>query len=294
MIFKKHAGEKLRRHPKFSIGWFFTYFFMIALAIFTALPFVYMIATAFKPLNELTAYPPTFLVKRPTFENFLGLVNSFSSDSVPFSRYLFNSLFTTGVSVAGAVIISCLGAFAVEKIRMPGSKVMFKLVVWGLMFSPPAAQIPIYIAMNSLGMRNTYWALIVPALIAPNYFFLVKQFMTQVPESYLESARIDGAGEWRIFTSIIMPMTKPAWATVVVFAFIANWNDSGGSTIYITDQALKTLPYALSTINDANLGLARLGPASAAALLTTLPVIIIYLLMQSQVMNTMAHAGIKE
>lgn len=278
----------------FSAGWFFTYTFMILLVIFTALPFVYLIATAFKPLNELTAYPPTFLVKKPTFQNFADLVSSFGSDSVPFSRYLFNSIFTTVVSVAGAVIISCLGAFAVEKIRMPGSKVIFKLVVWGLMFSPPAAQIPIYIVMNELGLRNTYWALIVPALVAPTYFFLVKQFMTQVPESFLESARIDGAGEWCIFAKIIMPMTRPAWATVVVFSFIANWNNSGGSTIYITSQALKTLPYALSTINDANLGLARLGPSAAAALLTTLPVILIYLLMQAQVMNTMAHAGIKE
>lgn len=289
--FDKTTKRKLRR---ISAGRLFVYLFMIILVIFTALPFVYLFATAFKPLNELTAYPPTFLVRKPTFQNFVGLVNTFDSNTVPFSRYLFNSIFTTAASVVGVVLISCLGAYAVEKIRMPGSKVIFKLVVWGLMFSPPAAQIPIYIVMNNFGLRNTYWALIIPSLATPMYFFLVKQFMTQVPDSFLESARIDGAGEWLIFFKIIMPMVKPAWATVVVFAFIANWNNSSGSVIYITSQALKTLPYALSTINDSNLGLARLGPASAAALLTTVPVIVVYLLMQAKVMNTMAHAGIKE
>lgn len=279
---------------RFTLGRFNTYVFMIILVFFTSLPFIYLISTAFKPLNELTAYPPTFFVRKPTLINFAGLVNTFDNNSVPFSRYLFNSIFTTAASVTGVVLISCMGAYAVEKIKMPGSNIIFKFVVWGLMFSPPAAQIPIYIVMNDLRMRNTYWALIIPGLATPMYFFLVKQFMTQVPDSIIESARIDGAGEWRLFFSMIMQMIKPAWATVVVFAFIANWNNSSGSVIYITSQALKTLPYALSTINDANLGLGRLGPASAAALLTTLPVVVVYLMMQAKVMNTMAYAGIKE
>jgi len=275
-------------------GWVATYAAMLLLVAFTALPFVYLIASAFKPLNELTAYPPTFLVQRPTIQNFMGLVSTFENDKVPFSRYFFNSIITTSVSVFGNVLICCLGAYAVEKIRMPGHKLMFKFVIWGLMFSPPAAQIPIYIMMNEMGLRNTYWALIVPSLATPIYFFLVKQFVTQVPDAIIESSRIDGAGEWRTFFAIIMPMIKPAWSTVVVFSFIENWNNAGGSSIYITNQAMKTLPYALSTINDAGLGLARLGAAAAAALLTTVPVIIIYLLMQKKVMNTMAHAGIKE
>jgi len=266
---------------------------MLGLVVFTSLPFIYMISTAFKPLNELTLFPPTFLVRRPTFTNFTDLVASFDAGTVPFTRFLFNSVYTTVVSVIGVVLISCMGAYAVEKLRMPGSKLVFKLVVWGLMFSPPAAQIPIYIVMTGLGFRNSYWALILPGLATPMYFFLVKQFMTQVPESFLESARIDGGGEWRIFFAIIIPVTKSAWATVTVFAFIANWNNASGSIIYITDQSLRTLPFALATINDPAMGLGRLGAAAAAALLTTVPVVVIFLAMQAKVVNAMAFSGIK-
>ena len=285
--------SRLKIFKGFSWGWVFTYLVMLALVVFIALPFIYMISAAFMPLNELTLFPPRFIVRRPTFRNFIDLVGAFDAGAVPFTRFLFNSVFTTTVSVAGVVMISCMGAFAVEKLRMPGSKVIFKLVIWGLMFSPPAAQIPIFIVMTELGLRNTYWALIIPGLATPMYFFLVKQFMTQVPDSLLESARMDGAGEWKVFFTIIMPMTRSAWATVTVFAFIANWNNASGSIIYITDQAMRTLPFALATINDPAMGLGRLGAAAAAALLTTLPVIVVFLVMQARVMNAMAFSGIK-
>ena len=141
------------------------------------------------------------------------------------------------------------------------------------------------------GMLDTYWALIIPSLATPMYFFLLRQFISQLPEVLLESARLDGASEYRILGSLIIPMVKPALATVTVFAFIANWNNSGGSAIYITDQAMKTLPYALSTITSG--GLARAGAAAAASLLITFPTILVYLLMQAQVMKTMVFAGIK-
>jgi ABC-type glycerol-3-phosphate transport system permease component len=184
-----------------------------------------------------------------------------------------------------------MGAYSLEKLRVPGYKVLFKIVIIGLMFVPPVAQIPIYIVMSKLGFLNTYYALIVPNLAAPMYLFLMKQFISQLPDILLESARIDGAGEWRIYWRIIMPMIKPAWSTVVVFSFIANWNNSGSSVVYITNQAMKTLPYALTSIGNGTLG--AVGAMSAASLLVTIPTIVIYLLMQRQVLNTMAFAGIK-
>jgi len=280
-----------RKKLKISWGWFYTYFFMILLVIFTALPIVYMTATSLKPLDELFLYPPRYLVRRPTLKNFAELMTTLDSQVVPFTRYLFNSIFTTAATVAGTVAVCCLGAYAVEKVRMPGNKLIFNLVVAGLMFSPPAAQIPIYMAVSKLGMINSYWSLIIPGMAAPMYFFLVKQFAAQIPDSMIESARIDGAGEFRIFASIAMPMLKSVWSTVIVFSFIANWNNSSGSIIYITNQSMKTLPYALSTISDG--GIARAGAAAAAAVLTTFPTIIVYLLMQARVLNTMAYAGIK-
>ena len=285
------ANGMCKKRKKIPVSRVLVYVLMVSLAVFTSLPLIYMVSTAFKPLDELFKFPPTFLVRKPTLENFSDLFSSMSESTVPFWRYLFNSVFTTAISVFGSVIICSMAAYSLEKLRAPGYKFLFQVVIVGLMFVPPVAQIPIYIVMSKLGFLNTYWALILPTLATPMYLFLIKQFMSQLPDSLLESARIDGAGELWIFIKIVMPLIKPAWATVVVFAFIAVWNNSGSSMIYITDQAMKTLPYALSSIGNGTVG--AMGAVSAASLLTTAPVIIVYVLMQKQVMNTMAYAGIK-
>ena len=284
--------QKVRRKlKKVTFGWVVVYVLMISLAIVTSLPLVYMVVTAFKPLEELLRFPPQFFVRRPVLTNFSDLFTTLDSQTVPFTRYLFNSVFTTVVTVVLTLIICSMGAYAIEKVRMKGSRLFSNLIVSALMFSPPAAQIPIYMIVARTGMMNTYWALIIPSLATPMYFFLIKQFVSQLPEPLMESARLDGASEFRILFSIVVPSIKPALATVTVFAFIANWNNANGSVIYITDQAMKTLPYALNTIT-AN-GLARAGAAAAASLLITLPTILVYLVMQRQVMKTMMFAGIK-
>ncbi len=284
--------QKVRRKlKKVTFGWVVVYVLMISLAIVTSLPLVYMAVTAFKPLEELLRFPPQFFVRRPVLTNFSDLFTTLDSQTVPFTRYLFNSVFTTVVTVVLTLIICSMGAYAIEKVRMKGSRLFSNLIVSALMFSPPAAQIPIYMIVARTGMMNTYWALIIPSLATPMYFFLIKQFVSQLPEPLMESARLDGASEFRILFSIVVPSIKPALATVTVFAFIANWNNANGSVIYITDQAMKTLPYALNTIT-AN-GLARAGAAAAASLLITLPTILVYLIMQRQVMKTMMFAGIK-
>ncbi len=284
--------QKVRRKlKKVTFGWVVVYVLMISLAIVTSLPLVYMVVTAFKPLEELLRFPPQFFVRRPVLTNFSDLFTTLDSQTVPFTRYLFNSVFTTVVTVVLTLIICSMGAYAIEKVRMKGSRLFSNLIVSALMFSPPAAQIPIYMIVARTGMMNTYWALIIPSLATPMYFFLIKQFVSQLPEPLMESARLDGASEFRILFSIVVPSIKPALATVTVFAFIANWNNANGSVIYITDQAMKTLPYALNTIT-AN-GLARAGAAAAASLLITLPTILVYLIMQRQVMKTMMFAGIK-
>ncbi len=285
-------AKQLRRGlKKITPGWVTVYVLMIALAVVTALPLIYMVVTAFKPIEELLLFPPRFFVKRPVLTNFSDLFETLDSQTVPFTRYLFNSLFTTVVTVVLTLAVCLMGAYAIEKVRMRGSRLFGTMVVYALMFSPPAAQIPIYMVVAKSGMLDTYWALIIPSLATPMYFFLLRQFISQIPEVLLESARLDGASEYRILVSLIIPTVKPALATVTVFAFIANWNNSGGSAIYITDQAMKTLPYALSTITTG--GLARAGAAAAASLLITLPTILVYLLMQAQVMKTMVFAGIK-
>lgn len=267
------------------------YLVMLALAVFMLLPLIYMIVTAFKPLDELFLFPPRFFVNNPTMQNFTDLVATMDSKSVPFTRYLFNSLFVTVASVVGTVLVCCMAAYVAEKMKLKGMGLFSQIVVYALMFSTPAGQIPIYLMMNTAGMLNQYWALIIPKLATPLFFFLYQQFVSQVPNELLESARLDGCSNFKTFRKIVVPMTKAAISTIIVFSFVANWNDSFSPMIYINKQAMKTLPIILSTIGTG--GVARAGAGSAATLLTSLPTIIISVFMQKNILKTMAYSGIK-
>lgn len=269
--------------------------FVVALTVFAALPLVYLICSAFKPIDEILRFPPLFIVQKPTMQNFKSLMLSLSSTTVPFLRYIFNSLLVTVVTVLLSVVLCSLGSYGLVKHRPAGARWIMNLVIAALMFSPYVTQIPNYLINIKLGLNNSYLALILPKVAAAYNFFLMERFMTQVPDSILEAARIDGAVERRVFWRIVMPMLKPAWSTLIVFTFISTWNDAFSPLVYITSQAMKTLPLALQTIaggtGTADLG--RMGATMAAALITTLPTIIIFVIMQSNVTKTMAYSGIK-
>jgi len=285
MVKKEQRGRILRK--------VFIYIIMIGLVTFTAMPLIYVISTAFKPFDELFLYPPRFLVRRPTLQNFSDLLIALNSSTVPFTRYLFNSLLTVSITVFITVIISSIGAFALVKYKLPGSKWIFSTILAALMFSPHVTQITNYMVVNSLGIINTYWALIIPKLATAYNFFLMKQFIEQFPNELIESARIDGAKEWALFWKIVMPSLKPAWSTLVVFSFVSNWNDYFTPLIFTTRESMKTLPLALNTISAGGSSVARAGATAAAVFLMTIPTIIIFTLMQSKVMETMVHSGIK-
>ncbi len=280
---------KKRIHIKPSMV--FLYVLMLALVLFTALPLVYMVSTAFKPLDEIFMFPPRFFVRRPTGQNFYDLLISLGTTSVPFLRFIFNSLVITVFTVLCTVLVSSMAAYGIVKHHPPGSKAFFAVIVAALMFSTHVTQIPRYMVVNSLGLIDTYWALILPNIAVAYNMFLMKQFTEQFPDALLEAARIDGAGECRIFTRIVMPALSPAWATLVVFSFVSSWNDYFSPLIFTTSQAMKTLPLALQTIGGTNLS--RAGAAGAAAFLMIVPTIILFTAMQSKVMETMVHSGIK-
>lgn len=279
------------RIKKITPGKLLLYLFMIALVAFTAMPLVYMVSTAFKPLDELFLYPPEFFVRKPTFKSFYDLLTAVDGTVVPFTRYIFNSFITTAAIVFFSVVFSCMGGFALVKYKPAGSKIIFTVIMAALMFSPHVTAIPTYMVVNYLGLINTYWGLIIPKVASAYNFFLIKQFSEQIPDSFLEAARIDGAGEFRIFWKVVMPLLKPAWSTLVVFAFVNSWNDYFTPLIYTTSQAMKTLPLALQTVSGNSM--ARMGAQSAAVFLMTLPTIIIFTIMQGRVMQTMTHSGIK-
>ncbi|MFD0712618.1 carbohydrate ABC transporter permease [Paenibacillus sp. GCM10027626] len=262
---------------------------LAAFGAFMALPLVYAIVNAFKPLNEIFLFPPRFFVQHPTWGNFAMLFKLTANLWVPFSRYIFNSLFICVVTTAGSVIICSLAAYPLAKYNL-SYRWLFPLVVMTLLFNGTVLDIPNFIIISKLDILNTYWAYILPNLAVPLGLFLMKQFMTQIPDSLIEAARIDGASQFAIFWKIVMPSVKPAWLTLVIFSFQAIWNQQGIGVIF--DEELKTMPAAINQIVQG--GIARTGAAMAGSLFLMTPPIIIFLLTQKSVIETMVHSGIKE
>jgi len=287
---KKLIHLKSHKLSRSVTGNFAVFVFLLIVAAFMALPAYYSIIQSLKPIEELFTYPPKFFVRNPTFSNYERAIRLASSSWVPFSRYIANSIF---VSVAGTgiyVIIASLAGYPLAKTKIPGIKVLSNLVVWTLLFSAEVTMIPRYIVVAKLGMVDTYSAILLPALAGSFGVFLMRQFMSNaIPDSILEAARIDGASEYRIFWKIVMPCVRPAWLTLVIFTFQSMWSTTGGSYIY--SEELKTLPSVLSTI--AGGGIARSGAGCAVAVILMLPPVIIFIISQSSIMDTMAHSGLK-
>lgn len=255
------------------------------------LPMVYAISSALKPLDELWMFPPTFWPKNITFQNFSNLFELMNDSVVPFSRYIFNTVFIAIVGTAGNVILSSMCAFALAKHKFPGVKLIFRVIVLALMFNATVTSIPNFMIISFLKWTDTYLAVIVPAFASAIGLYLMKQFMEQmVPDTLLEAARIDGSGEFRTFWKIVMPIVKPAWLTLVIFSFQGLWNS--GSNVFIQSENLKTLNYALSQIVAG--GIARAGDGAAATVLMMIVPIGVFVFSQSNVVETMATSGMKD
>lgn len=287
----KPRGERRRRRRVW--GRLALYAFMTAFAAFMAMPIVYLMASAFKPIEELFVFPPRFFVRHPTTQSFIELLLAVSGSSVPFSRYAFNSVFISSLTVVGSVVLSSMAAYPLAKHRFPGRDLIFLGIVSALMFAPEVTQIPRYLVVNKLGLIDTYAALIIPNLAGALGLFLTRQFLEQIPNALLEAARVDGASEWTIYTKVIMPIIKPACATVAMLVFVASWNDTFSPLVFTRSEAMKTLPLAVQTIAGGPGVIARTGAVMAASFILTVPTIIVFLLLQRLVLETMVHSGIK-
>ena len=269
---------------------FMTYVFLTAIAAFTALPLIYTVNTAFKPMSELFLFPPRFFVRNPTTLNMENLFSTIDSQTVPFTRFVANSVVTSFLTVLLTVVVCSMGAYAVAKLKPRGSGAVSTIIIAALMFSPHVTMIPTYMVVDSLKLVDTQWALVITRVAVAYNFFLMQQFIRQIPNELIESARMDGANEMRLFWRIVMPNLKPAWATLVVLTFISSWNDFFTPLIYLSSQQKKTLPVVLQSLGAT---LASSGMVAAAAFLMILPPIAIYIFMQRKVIETMVHSGIK-
>ena len=285
------TAKRTKRLNRSFMGNLGVYTVLFILAAFMILPLIYTIVSSVKPLEEFWVFPPRFTVQNPTTKNYKDLFTILTDSMVPFSRYLFNTAFISIVGTGGHVILSSMCAFALSKHKFPGAKLMFSTVVLALMFNTTVTRIPNFIIMSNLGMLDTYASLIVPAFGSSLGLYLMKQFMDQmVNDSVLESARMDGAGEWRILWRMVMPMVKPAWLTLIIFSFRDLWNI--GSTTFIQSEQLKTLNYVMSQISAG--GVARAGATAAAGVIMMIVPVTVFIITQSNVVETMGTSGMKE
>ena len=289
-LLSKFLFGKTDRLNRSRAGNFFIFIALSAFGIFSLFPMYLTIIQSLKPLNELFLYPPRLIVQSPSLDNFTLLFSLMSTTWVPFSRYIFNTILISVVGTVGHVVIASMAAYPLAKLKPPGAKFISACVIYSLMFPAAVADIANYTTMGLLRFVDTYWAIIIPALGGTLGLFIMQQFMSQIPDSLIEAARIDGAGEFKIFWRIIMPNVKPAWLTISIFCFQGLWNSP--SSTYIYSEQLKSLPYALSQIVSG--GIIRAGAAAAVGVVMMIVPIIFFVFSQTQIMETMATSGMKE
>lgn len=266
---------------------------ILPLVIFMAMPIIFIINHAFKPMEELFAFPPTFFVNNPTLDNFVKLGKFSDTASIPLTRYIFNSLVVTGLTVFLSLLLTTMTAFALSKLKFKGRDTMLQINQLAIMFVGTAVLIPRFLVICFFGVNNNILAHILPLLALPVALFLVKQFVDQVPDSLIEAAYIDGATDMQVYMKVIIPMIKPAIATAAIMVFQQVWGNMETSNYFVDDDGLKTLTFYMNTLVNANNTVAGQGMAAAASLIMFLPNVILFAFLQDKVMNTMANSGIK-
>lgn len=266
---------------------------ILPLVLFMAMPLIFIINHAFKPMEELFAFPPTFFVKNATIDNFTKLIKFSRASGIPLSRYVANSLVVTVLTVGLALLLTTMSAFALAKIKFKGRNMLTQINQLAIMFVGTAVLIPRYLVICYTGMIDTVWAHVLPLVAMPVALFLVKQFVEQVPDSLLEAAYMDGATDWQVYCRVIIPMIKPAIATAAILVFQQVWTNMETSNYFMNDDSMKTLTFYMNTLVNANNTVAGQGVAAAASLIMFVPNLVLFIILQNKVMNTMASSGIK-
>lgn len=287
-----YKGKRINPQ-KFERGQIKIMVILLPLVIFMALPLVFIANHAFKPMEELFAFPPTFFVKNATMENFTKLIKFSRTSGTPLSRYVFNSILVTVLTVGLSLVFTTFAAFALSKLKFKGRNLMLTINQFALMFVPVAVLIPRYLVISNLGMIDNIFAHVLPLVAYPVALFLVKQFVEQVPDSLIEAAYMDGATDMMVYRKIILPMSKPAIATAAILIFQQVWANMETSNYYINDDSMKTLTFYMNSLVNANNTVSGQGMAAAATLIMFVPNLILFIILQNNVMNTMAHSGIK-
>lgn len=260
------------------------------MAAFSFFPLLMAVSMSLKPIHELFYYPPKLLAENPTLDNFKMLMSLMQNTRVSFFRYAFNTVFISVTVTVGHVFLASMAAYPLAKLKIPGVKTLNTLVMFSLMFVPAVTDVANYLTISWLGWLDTYKASIIPAMGASLGLFIMRNYISTIPDSLLEAARMDGCSDFQIYWRIVMPLSKPAWLTVAILMFQQIW--SLDNTNYVYDESLKTLPYALSQVTSG--AIVRVGAGQAVGVLMMIVPAIVFLVNQTKIIDTMAAAGIKE
>ena len=273
-----------RRFRKIGMGVLYALFTLVAL-VFT-LPFFLMLSSAFKTSAEILRIPPTLIPQDPSLSSFRTVI-----DEAPYFRWFANSLLVSS-AITVLVLFTCsLAGYIFAKFEFPGRDAIFVVLLMTMMVPFPVLLIPSYLVVNELGLINSLWALILPAMVSAFGICLMRQFIAGIPTDLIEAARLDGASEWAIYARIVVPLARPPMAALGIFTFLGAWNDYLWPLIVINDLEKSTLPLALTFFNSQHAQ--RYDLVMAAASMAVIPVIIVFVIFQRQIVNALVLAGLK-
>ena len=280
---------RTKRINRSTAGNIFLFILLALFGIFSAYPLIMTASNAFKSLDELFLFPPRLFPRNITMDNFRDLSELMENSWIPFSRYFFNTILITTLGTAGHVLIASMCAYPLAKYKFPGRNLIFTLVVYSLMFAPQVTATPNYIIVSRIGLIDNPAAIILPAIASSLGLYLMKQFMQQIPMELIESAKIDGASEYRIFFTIVMPLVKPAWLTLIILLFQRLWTTDGGAFIF--SEEYKPVSYALRQIAQGTIE--RAGTIAAVSFIMMIVPVNFFILSQSRIVETFSHSGMK-
>lgn len=282
--------KKQKRLNRSKFGDLSLFLILLIFGSFSAYPLIFNINHAFKPLNEIFEFPPKLFVRNPTLDNFADLMNMMNDSWLPFTRHLFNTVIITAFGTGGHVILASMAAFPLAKYDFPGKNFIFRMIVLSLMFVPTVTSISNFIILGKIGVIDNPLAVILPAFASSLGLYLMKQFMEDIPFELIESAKLDGAGEFMIYRKIVMPLVKPAWLTLIILSFQNLWITDGG--LYIYSDKHKPVSYALNQLVSLSIA-SRQGTMAAVTFIMMIVPVTIFIITRTKIIETMAHSGMK-
>ena len=259
---------------------------LVAGTLVAMLPMVWMVSASLMPAGEASAFPPRLFPRTVTFEHYRELFTR-----LELGRYLLNSTLIALVVTAISLVINSMAGYAFAKLRFRGRDRAFRVLVAGLVIPVQVSMLPLFLLMKQLGLVNTYWGVIIPSLASIFGIFLIRQYALSVPDELLDAARIDGASELRIYTSIVLPVIRPILATLAIWTFLTTWNDFMWPLIVLSDESRYTLPVALASLVGEHVQDTEL--MMAGSMLTIFPVLLVFLFLQRYYIEGVMMGSVK-